>query len=570
MADFLLRSTSSTERANSTAYALGDRVVIARADAQASFATMRKYTYECTAAGTSGATVPVYPTTPAGTVTDGTVVWTCREAQTWVNAGRYADYLTANRMLAGDRLFISQAHVESIAATLTITSPGTATSPCYFLCVDDSIGGDSPTTLSTGASITTTLNTTLNLGGSVVGYGISFSCGTGTSGSTLQILTANGHIQRWKSCDFILAPSNGGSYRLNYSGGGGTASELYMEECRFRTGAANAVMAIGGFVKISGGSLMSGGNPPTAFFSSVGSANGQLQVNNFDFFNCAATFSLFSGGSYSSRPSDAVFNNCRMPTSWSGGVFSSIVTTPSARVAAYNLDAGDTNYSIWREGYSGSEKHDTSLYLSGSDGIKLNGSLVPLCYKLTAFAAAKEALPLDGVWRAMVNEVTTAQTATLEIIHNETASLNNDEIWLEVEYPATAGSTQFTRLSDSKADILATGIAQTASTADWDDGLTARANSFTYAAGAIVKSASSLGSAFICTIGGASASSEPAGYTSAADGSSITDGTATFYAMRRQKLEVPFTAAEQGVIRFRPMLAKASAVVWTASKVSVA
>ncbi|ARO88163.1 hypothetical protein EBAPG3_010455 [Nitrosospira lacus] len=247
-------------------------------------------------------------------------------------------------------------------------------------------------------------------------------------------------------------------------------------------------------------------------------------------------------------------------------MLSAAITTIGFNVAAYNLDYADTNYSVWLEDYSGSVRHDTALYLSGTDGIKLNGAAVPLCYKMTASA---NVMPLEGLWRVIVNEVTTSQTATLEIIHNEAAALNDGEIWLELEYPVTGGSAQFARLTD-KSNLLATPATQTTSSADWDDGLSERANSTVYAVGNIIKSSGSPGSAFICTVSGTSAGSVPGGYTSAADGASITDGSATFKAMRRQKLQVPFTAAEQGVIRARAVLAKSNAVVWVASKLAVA
>lgn len=55
-------------RANTTAYSLGDRIVPA---------TPNGLYYKCTTAGTSGGSIPTYPTTVGDTVTDGTAVWTC-------------------------------------------------------------------------------------------------------------------------------------------------------------------------------------------------------------------------------------------------------------------------------------------------------------------------------------------------------------------------------------------------------------------------------------------------------------------------------------------------------------
>lgn len=57
-------------RLNSHAYTLGSAV---------SPATVNQYCYDCTTAGTTSATPPTWPTTVGATVTDGTVVWTCRE-----------------------------------------------------------------------------------------------------------------------------------------------------------------------------------------------------------------------------------------------------------------------------------------------------------------------------------------------------------------------------------------------------------------------------------------------------------------------------------------------------------
>jgi len=53
----------------STAYALGDIVIPT---------TSSGFWYECTAAGTSAAGEPTWPTTESGTVVDNTATWTCR------------------------------------------------------------------------------------------------------------------------------------------------------------------------------------------------------------------------------------------------------------------------------------------------------------------------------------------------------------------------------------------------------------------------------------------------------------------------------------------------------------
>ena len=71
---------AATARANTTAYALGAYVTPV---------TPNGFYYKATAAGTSGGSIPTYPTTIGGTVTDGTVTWTCAGKTTLVSGTDY-------------------------------------------------------------------------------------------------------------------------------------------------------------------------------------------------------------------------------------------------------------------------------------------------------------------------------------------------------------------------------------------------------------------------------------------------------------------------------------------------
>jgi hypothetical protein len=65
---FIAANSWGVSRANSTAYVVGDVVRPA---------TGNLFLYQCITAGTSAGSIPTYPTTYGGTVTDNTVVWEC-------------------------------------------------------------------------------------------------------------------------------------------------------------------------------------------------------------------------------------------------------------------------------------------------------------------------------------------------------------------------------------------------------------------------------------------------------------------------------------------------------------
>ena len=97
----------------STSYSVGDVVRPT---------TRNGYSYECTTGGTSGGTEPIWGTTPGGTTSDGTVVWTCRNNYALASQAMVGgDFTNADGDVSGRKVTVAQKN------TVSIHTNGTAT-----------------------------------------------------------------------------------------------------------------------------------------------------------------------------------------------------------------------------------------------------------------------------------------------------------------------------------------------------------------------------------------------------------------------------------------------------------
>lgn len=458
MADFYLRSTSTVgERAASTAYTLGQRVVIARADTQASFAIMRRYIYEATTAGTTGTAVPAYNTAVGGTVTDGTVVWTTRECSNWVDANRHMDYL-ASRLAAGDTMYMSHVHAETLTATGSAVFAGTLVNPNKVLCVNDA--AFPPTTLAKTGKIITTLAAGYAVQNPVYVYGVVMEIGSGNNGLTFSINNGTAtSTQVWEDCNLRIV-STSGSSGLNINGATNLLFKTILRNTTLHTGNEATIINVPGTLEWDGGvSLCQSTAAPKVFgFPPKG---GQGRHSGIDFSGMVAGTSLVNPSAGFGKH---VFRNCRLPTGWTGSLILGVIAGPGIRAEMYNCDSADTNYRLWTEDYSGSVRSETAIVRTGgaSDGT------TPLAWKMTTAAnVVYPTLSLDSPEIVRWNEVVgTALTATIEVI-TDNVTLTDAECWLEVQYLSTAGFPLASFITDAKAGFLAAAAAQTASTVAW-------------------------------------------------------------------------------------------------------
>ena len=162
-----------------------------------------------------------------------------------------------------------------------------------------------------------------------------------------------------------------------------------------------------------------------------------------------------------SEPTTVLFLDCKLHASVTVG--SSAPTGPGGvQVELVNCDSGDTQTRYARETFAGIETQDTSIYLNASDGSTSFGR------KLVSNADAKAYLPLESSIWSVWNTDLTEQTITIEIVHDSATNLQDDEVWLEIEYMGTSGFPLGVYKNDRLDDfVFGTAADQTSSSVTW-------------------------------------------------------------------------------------------------------
>lgn len=411
---------------------------------------------------------------------------------------------------AGDTIYLSQAHAESNAAHVSLTLPGTRSTPVKVIAANDA--AEPPTTTAT-AILATTGASNISIEGSGLFYGVALNCGNGFNYANIGIntsITVFGR-QKYENSAFNLLdthPSSG----ISLGSADGFCSTTEFLNCTFKFSSTAQALRLRSNVKIVGGGISSGGSSPNDLIAlGSGGALATVHIRDFDFSALSSTFNLFTNPS-DGAPGFAQLYNCKMPSGWSGSIAAGIITNPAWRVEMFNCASDDSNYRLWIKDAAGEVVDETTVVMSGgaSDGT------TSISNKMMTNTNTKiEGAVLNGpdmlVW---VSSIGASKTATVEIIHDSATALTDAEVWLDLDYLGTSGFSLGTAANDRIATPLTTPADQSTSSATW-----------------------------------------------------TTTGLAT---PNKQKLAVTFTPQEIGWVRGRVMLAKASKTIYVNPQISVA
>lgn len=371
----------------------------------------------------------------------------------WANAyTTLAAALTAKA--AGDDFWVSEDHAETQASAMTLTSPGTAASPCRIICVSHT-GSVPPVSadLATTATISVTGSFSLSFGaGLAYVRGITFNATNAAGTGNLQVTAATVGNWIFDSCNLkvlgtgstnqiIFGPSASGNpwFRVELINTpltfAATGQKITVRACELIW--RNTASAIGGTV------------PTTLMTVAATTGVPLIQMYGLDLSAAGSGKTLFDvsiAASYFVQMWD-----CKLGASVA--ITSGSVSGPvGAKVRVENCDSADTKYRYYYQDYKGTEQSETTIVRTSgaSDGT------TTISRKMVSSANTKLYSSLDSEWMEIWSDSAGAHTITIPIV-NDGVTLQNTDIHAQVEYQGTSGFPQGSFASNGPADILAAG-----------------------------------------------------------------------------------------------------------------
>lgn len=318
-----------------------------------------------------------------------------------------------------DEILVHKAHQENLSGDTTYSFG--AHISVYSVDKDSS---DALTAMGTGGWIGHSSNSlTVTLAGDfhVYIYGLTLR-NAGNSNDSLRIggNNADGNHYELEDCYLWLGTAHaspaitfGSNNRNNY------AKAI---DCTLRFGNTGQQLLCKGSVEFIGGSVSSDGSAPTAFIESASGVNGTVRIDGMDLSHLGSGTIV---GNHNRMPLTVILVNCKL-----GASFVLFTASPSpanksnAVVWAFDCHSGDSNVQIAYSDAFGTVTVSTSIYATAG--------AAQASWVVTTTANASFRAPFTTPWIDFYNDTLSAQTFSLEILRDGSATAyQDDEVWGE-------------------------------------------------------------------------------------------------------------------------------------------
>lgn len=504
----------------------------------------------CTTSGNSNNTAePTWNTTLGATTTDGTATWTCIGTTGSAWGAPHARLNNSLQSNWGDfptyKFWVGSDHAETQSTSITFTgrgdsgqrvATGSTNGPIDIVCVD--VAGSLPPVaadLDTTATITTTGSTGMTINGFIrFGYGITFTQGT-SGGSDMVIGAQQNADQHWYSCAFRFGSGVGGA-AMKW-GGDNRSGRLSMDNCTLRFTSTNQTINMNTPTYANNLTIDTGGSAPSSLFSNNNNS-ARAMIRDSDLSHITNNIALLQNGGAIDIVDTKINDSASIKIGPNGPVADGGARGTMVRCGG---SARPYQYLIWD--VFGTTEAMTTMQRTGgaSDGTNAYGWRMVSGPKTLDWGQYHE----GGVMGSYNTTINSNITVTVYGIAFTTNFPTNQDIWMEVAYQGDASSDQGTKVNNRRATPYTTPTNHTVdSSSVWSAGATARQNSTAYTLGSVYKAASNPDRLFLCTASGISAASEPAAVATAVDGTSFSDGAATFKTGWRFSMAVTISSVQ--------------------------
>lgn len=448
----------------------------------------------CTTAGSLGASQPSFSSTAGVTTSEsgGTAVWTSLGAiRNWTSwAAPHAriqnacatnwnpfGYATKTGLLstAGGygTVYVSDRHAESQASAMTIAPALAADGTFQMLCVDHTVTAGSVGFTSANLKNTATCKTTginqlgINFStGYAYVYGITFS---GSDGSTFNAgvtyaSSANAETE-FDNCVFAF-PGTNGVGQLGATSG----TRMLFNQTQFNFGHTASYLDLRTgeyYFKNCSPLLVTGATGATASAIPANllgaGASSNFTAVTFDSCDLSLLTGAFLKQAVTTMQGWYVIKDCALNTSFS---------VPQAQSGNTPVQVLGSQTNV-NQAYFSSRYTFEGLETTESNYVRTGGAVDPIgntqSRRFQPYWAAPNYLrPLKAEPMLTYNsKVGSNVTVTVYGLTGLGRLPNNDEIWTELEYYGTSGTTQGKILSGTKANVLATGSPQSSDSSTW-------------------------------------------------------------------------------------------------------